>query len=130
MIFFSPYKPNEIIEILAEQIDDIPTFMQNLNIFKARRNRGTSRVCGTLTEKSFELRNRDNPTHSLKVFGKLTASGEGTKIEISFGKAENVAPRFPGRDRVDRRTVFQFLEEWIEILQIDSEEIDSSESQY
>ncbi len=65
------YKPNEIIAILQEELNDIPTGLQNINVFCLG---GTSPVCGIVDESGFELRNRRHPPYSLRVFCKFYPS--------------------------------------------------------
>ena len=116
MILRTPYEPSEVVTILKDQVDRLPSFLRCLFTLNAHRFRGTSPVCGTVRETGFELRNRKDPFLSLRATGLFIKVPEGAEIEIRFKK-----PMFQDvfgiilfrRYEDDQKVILSFLEEWL-----------------
>ena len=106
----SPFKSNEILTILKEEIDPLPSLVLCLLTLNAHRYRGTSKVCGKVRESGFELRNRKDPYLSIKAMGNWVDIEGGTEIDIKFDESFLYkAFRFFRGD--DRKKILGFLEE-------------------
>jgi hypothetical protein len=80
----SPYSPKKIVEILKEQIDKYPSFIWSIIPFSTRYFRGTSNVCGTVSDSEFVLRNRIVPYYSLIAEGKISKALKGRRSNCIF----------------------------------------------
>ncbi len=80
------YSKKKVIEILKEQIDNMPSLLRSLITLNASRFRGTSKVCGIVLNNSFELRNRKDPYLSLRAKGEFIENELGTIIKIYWLK--------------------------------------------
>ncbi len=115
LIVRTSYRPDEIVVILQEELDTIPSGLQNINVFDFG---GTSSVCGTVDELGFELRNRRHPPYSLRIYGKFYPSKKGSIINLNFEKPKS--PDFIWafilrRYKNDKRVIIEFLKEWLKI---------------
>jgi hypothetical protein len=117
MKYKSPYKPQEIFDILQEQTGLLPNVMKCLISLNSHYYKGTAPVCGIVNKSKFELRNRKGPYWSLRVNGLISECGNGSEINISYSK-----PLFPdllgflfNRFKYDKQIILNFLREWIKI---------------
>ena len=119
-VYYSPLDKISIINILTEQIDEIPSLFRCIISFNAARYVGSSKVCGTTAGIFFELRNRKDPYFSLRAQGTLHAQESGTIIDIKW-----VKPKIPDvfgvlllrRYSNDKDTILNFLRQWLNISQ-------------
>ena len=116
MILRSPYKPHEVVEILREEVDKPPFLLRCIITLNAHYFSGTAAVCGTISESSFELRNRGGPGFSLRAKGTLADINDGTEIQVNFSK-----PMFPdvlgvivfNRYQHDQERIVEFLKHYL-----------------
>ena len=108
----SPYSPKKVVEILKEQIDKYPSFIWSIIPFSTRYFRGTSNVCGTVSDSEFVLRNRIIPYYSLIAEGKISKASKGTEIELYFFKpviAQMISFILLNRFKYDQEVIETFL---------------------
>ena len=115
MYLQTTYSKEEIVNILVEQIDDIPNSFSS-NIFL--RYRGTSSVCGFVTENIFELSNRQDPFSSLRARGKFIENENSTTIKITWLKPNFISFVIFQRYELDKKVIINFLREWLNTKEI------------
>jgi hypothetical protein len=116
--YYLPFSEKEIIAILAEQIDGIPSLFRCIISLNAARYIGTSIVTGTVAGSIFELRNHKDPFFSIRARGLLKADQSGTLIEIKWVKPkiqDFFSVLFLRRYSSDKNTVLNFLREKLNI---------------
>ena len=111
----SSYSPDEIYEILCEQVDKPPSILRCLISLNAHYYIGTSPVCGKIEKSQFDLRNRSGPYYSLRVKGFIKKINSGAEIEVRFSKPlfPDLLGLFKNRYEIDKKIIFEFLEDWI-----------------
>jgi hypothetical protein len=125
MKYASPYKPHEIIEILNEQIDHLPSLMRSIFTLNAHYYRGTSPVCGNLNENKFELRNRSGHAFSLRVLGEIVESHYGSEITLKSKKPVrlDLLGLITNRYKEDKIRILEFLEKWIKLSAMPNQKV-------
>jgi hypothetical protein len=111
MEYTTNLKIKEVVDILVEQIDPIPS-----NLWT--RLRKTTPICGRVDNQGFELRNNTYHMYSLRAYGKFHEDNSLTKIEINFGKPSwffNIYGNLLFRYNADRKVILSFLKQWIEL---------------
>lgn len=110
---------NEIVRILNDEIDPIPSLFRCFFSLNIARYIGSSKVCGVVKGYSFELRNRKDPYLSIRALGTIRSVDSGAMIRVDW-----VKPKFPDilgalffqRYSKDMDTIISFLTEWIDIV--------------
>ncbi len=64
MVLVTRHAPRGAVEILRREVDPPPSLLRCLLTLNASYFAGTSPVCGRVTERGFELRNRSGPGFS------------------------------------------------------------------
>ena len=116
--YHSPFSERKVVNILSEEIDQIPSILKCIISLNANRYVGTSKVCGTITGNNFELRNRRDVFFSIRAVGSIIAEKSGSTIEIRW-----VYPKFPDifsvvflrRYAIDKDVILGFLREFLRI---------------
>jgi len=90
MVLVTPYDPRSVVEILHREVDPPPSILRCVLTLHASYFAGTSPVCGRVTERGFELRNRFGPGFSLRAKGMLSPGR-------SSGSPDGMRKRSDGR---------------------------------
>jgi NRPS condensation-like uncharacterized protein len=114
--FITNLSKQEIYDIFAEEVDNIPNIFQSLMRFSLSYYFGNSRVCGSMHFTSFELRNRRSPHFSLRAIGEFSFYANKTDIRIEWTK-----PKYPdlmsvyliNRYKYDHIVITTFMNEWL-----------------
>jgi hypothetical protein len=117
--YYTLKSANEIVRILKDEIDTIPSVFKCIISLNVARYVGSSKVCGVVNGYSFELRNRKDPYLSIQAHGTIKPVDSGAMIRVEW-----VKPKFPDivgafffkRYPKDIDTIISFLVEWIEIV--------------
>jgi hypothetical protein len=117
MKYTSSHKPYEIIDILNEQVDRLPSLMRSTFTLNAHCYWGTLTVCGKIKGYEFELRNRSGHAFSLRVLGAISVHRTGSQIELVFHKPVclDLLGLMTNRYKEDKRKILAFLEKWIKL---------------
>lgn len=118
MIFQTKLSPHEVVSILEEQADRKVSLLKSILTLTAHV--GTSAVMGKIIGDTFCLRNRRNPYLSLRVYGKIIASGQGSEIQLSFRKpkfCDFISEFLFKRNAHDQKVILNFLTEWLQITE-------------
>ena len=102
---------DEIVDILNEQIDPIPS-----NLWTRRRK--TTPICGRVDGQGFELRNNTFHMYSLRAKAQFYEDSNITIINIDFQKPSfffNFYGQLLGRYKQDEKVILSFLKEWLEV---------------
>jgi hypothetical protein len=108
---------NQVVQILREQLDAYPTFLESFLTLNARYWKGSAPVCGTVETNEFEMRNRQGPGFSLIANGKLADVKNGTQIQLTFSKPNllmRVQSLLVNRYDNDRKIIIDFLAQWLQ----------------
>ena len=115
MILKSPFASSQIKELLYEQVDKPPSILRCLLTLNAHYFKGTSPVCGKVSEGGFDLRNRKAPFFSLRARGKLSPVKTGTDVELIFSRplVPDLFGSLLNRYKEDKKVILDFLNEWL-----------------
>ena len=115
IILRSPHTKAEVFKILEEQVDPIPSILQSIFSWSSAYH-GTSKVCGTVSKNSFELRNRTYQHFSIRAYGLLLEDDCGTQINIQWKYPiflDHIYAVIFQRYSYDKKKILEFLREWL-----------------